>query len=628
MSLELSLVELLAHPAARLLTLALLHFLWQGLAIGVLLVAVVELCGIRRTTTRYALSLAALCAMLLCPLATLAWLSLPGDAVAPVFAADVELLTPEFTTSAGWLETLQPVALAIWLAGVCVFGGRLLAGAVGLSRLRRGRQPLPLDLASLVERLGRRMKMEALPLVFISRQVTEAMAVGLLRPLVLIPAAWVSEMPLDLLEAVIAHELAHLRRRDLWVNLLQRLAETVLFYHPAIWWLSRRLRTERELCADELAVAATGRRLEYAQALEQVAHRRQAEIRPALAAFMRGEKNMRVLERVRNVLGLAGGQRSRLWPVGIVALALPVALWAAAVGLRVATADEPKDGEKKVEAKFFGKDGEVKKEVAREGEVKKEGARDGAVKKEGPRDGEVKKEGARDGEVKKEVKKEVARDGEVKKEVARDIDVKKDGDRVPNNRTPVDRQAAGTANAREAATIEKLMATVNRLSQQVERLQAEVTALRSGKGEAAVKEAGADRREAATREAIRAREGDKPRAEGDRPREGADKPRPTADRPREGADRPRAEGDRPREGADKPRAEGDRPREGADKPRAEGERRETEIRKIEALRERVNDDKAAAATERELIAKKRAAAAEAEKRDAVEKAAAEKKVQK
>src|SRR5262245_37253709 len=387
-------LELLAHPAARLLTLALAHFLWQGLAIAAVLAGAVQLLGVRRATSRYSWSLAALAAMLLCPPATLAWLSLPsGSPSAAIVVADGPSIEVVHSLTS-YLVPLQPVALAAWLCGVAVFGARLLAGAIGVARLRRHKLPLPLDLASLVERLGRCLDLDALPLVFISRQATEAMAVGLLRPLVLIPAAWVTEMPLDMLEAVIAHELAHLRRRDLWVNLLQRLAETLLFYHPAIWWLSRRLRTERELCADELAVAVTGRRLEYAQALEQVAHRRQAEVRPALAAFMRGETNMRVLERVRNVLGLAGGERSRLWPVGIAALALPAVLWIAAAGWRSAVADEPKDGDKPV----------VKKDSDRPDVVRKDAAdakffatqdRDGDGKKEGPRDGEVKKDAPR-----------------------------------------------------------------------------------------------------------------------------------------------------------------------------------------------------------------------------------------
>jgi len=341
--------------------------------------------------------------------------------------------------------------------------------------------------------------MNALPLVFVSRQVSEAMAVGLLRPLVLIPAAWVTELPLPMLEAVIAHELAHLRRRDLWINLLQRLAETLLFYHPAVWWLSRRLRAERELCADELAVAVTGRRLEYAQALEQVAHRRQAEVRPALAAFMRGDANMRVLQRVRNVLGLAGGERPSPWPVGLAALALPAVLAAAALSLSAQEADKPKEGDKpavqrdgdrpdapkegerKVEIRFFKKaDAAAQDEPRRDGDRPKEGARDGDRPREGARDGDRPREGARDGDR----PREGARDGDRPREGARDGDRPKEGPRDGEPRRDV---VKGRVILRDGERpdggdprIEELTALVRRLSQQVERLQAEVNALRGG----------------------------------------------------------------------------------------------------------------------------------------------------
>ncbi len=77
--------------------------------------------------------------------------------------------------------------------------------------------------------------------------------------MVLLPAALLTGMPAELLEAVIAHELAHIRRLDLWVNLGQRVVETLLFYHPAVWWLSARVRREREVCCDEAAAGATER---------------------------------------------------------------------------------------------------------------------------------------------------------------------------------------------------------------------------------------------------------------------------------------------------------------------------------------------------------------------------------
>src|SRR5262249_13954286 len=152
--------------------------------------------------------------------------------------------------------TAAPWLVLGWLLGVGVLSLRLLAGAAAVARLRRGRSPLPGDWPQRVTRLAGRIGFRAAPTVCLSARTAQALAARVPRPLLLLPAAWLMDLPPDVLEAVIAHELAHLRRHDLWINLWLRVAETVLFYHPAVWWLSRRLRAERELCCDELAAAA------------------------------------------------------------------------------------------------------------------------------------------------------------------------------------------------------------------------------------------------------------------------------------------------------------------------------------------------------------------------------------
>jgi beta-lactamase regulating signal transducer with metallopeptidase domain len=333
-----SFVDWLAQPASRLLTLTLVHFLWQGLLIALCLTLLVRLCGIRRPSARYACALVALFAMAAFPIATLIWISLARDSAQfspPLQSADSSKPASILASTADAsvlpgdplaFESMQPYVLAAWLGGVMFFGSRLVAGAIGISQLRRSRLPLPKALAASVERLGCRLRMDALPLVFLSKQVTDAMALGLIRRFVLVPAAWATEMPLEMLEAVIAHELSHLRRMDLWANLLQRIVETLFFYHPAVWWLSRRLAIERELCTDELAVAATGERLIYAQTLEYIASKRPADIRPALAAYLQGEHEMRLLQRIRNVLAPSSKQ-GRHWPAGLMAVGLAICLW-------------------------------------------------------------------------------------------------------------------------------------------------------------------------------------------------------------------------------------------------------------------------------------------------------------
>ena len=153
-----SLVDWLAQPAGRVLTFALLHFLWQGLLVAVSLAVLVKLCRIRRTSTRYACSLTALVAMAAFPVATLAWLALnPGDTphFQPLMPAsstgrfiglattiDEALLVSGPRT----VDSLQPYVLAAWFGGVMYFGSRLVAGAVGVARLRRSRLPIPAEL--------------------------------------------------------------------------------------------------------------------------------------------------------------------------------------------------------------------------------------------------------------------------------------------------------------------------------------------------------------------------------------------------------------------------------------------------------------------------------------------------
>ena len=165
-----------------------------------------------------------------------------------------------------------------------------LRPAIGIreiGRLRRdGVSPVADNVAALLSDLARRMGLTRPVAILESARVQVPVVVGHLRPLILLPVSLASQLPVAQLEAILAHELAHVRRHDYLVNLWQTLAETVLFYHPAVWWLSRRLRQERENCCDDLAVAVVENRVEYGRALLAVA---QLQAHPtALALGVRG----------------------------------------------------------------------------------------------------------------------------------------------------------------------------------------------------------------------------------------------------------------------------------------------------------------------------------------------------
>lgn len=352
-----SIVEFLSQPLWQRLGLTLVHFLWQGLAIAVLVGVLVRVFRLNHGNTRYATYLLAFAAMIVCPVVTFTIIDIPISPNAE-FATETEStqvvdnvsytalpagdILPEAETSSpalptltdsiplgerisGWLHISMPWILVIWMVGVVVLSVRLLMGFVGVYRWRHHLKPLPERLAQRVASLTERLGMQGFSRVFISPTVLQAMAVGYLRPMVLLPAAMVTRMQPDMLEAIIAHELAHIRRFDLWVNLAQRVVETLLFYHPAVWWLSNCLRSERELCCDELAVKATGERLTYASALEYAGRARLFGKQPGLAVGLGQSRPM--LSRVRHILGFASTQQnSRFWLAGVITILLLAAL--------------------------------------------------------------------------------------------------------------------------------------------------------------------------------------------------------------------------------------------------------------------------------------------------------------
>ena len=353
-----SIVEFLSQPLWQRLGLTLVHFLWQGLAVVALVGVLVRVFRLNHGNARYAAYLLAFIAMIVSPVVTFIAIDIPispdtelvtGARSAEVvetssyaalptgdMLAEAETSSPAMPTLADsiplgqrisdLLNVSMPWALVIWMVGVVVLSMRLLMGFVGVYRWRHHLEPLPERLVQRIVSLSEGLGMRGFSGVFISPTVLQAMAVGYIRPMVLLPAAMVTQMQPEMLEAVIAHELAHIRRLDLWVNLAQRVTETLLFYHPAVWWLSKCLRSERELCCDELAVKATGQRLAYATTLENVGRARFVAKQPILATGL-GQDNKPTLSRVRHILGLTPTRRNcPFWLAGVITVLFLVTL--------------------------------------------------------------------------------------------------------------------------------------------------------------------------------------------------------------------------------------------------------------------------------------------------------------
>lgn len=257
------------------LAMALLHFLWQGAAVGALAWLSLSLLRRARPQARYAVACAALLLCVLLPAWSLAH-ALAGmarDALpqgAPALDAGIDTMPLVWLRDAGQASALSPALswiVALWAAGACLLLLRMACGLAWLHRLQAGahadgRWQACVDRLALRLRVGRRVALRVVD------AGDSPVCAGWWRPVVLLPAAIAARMPAELLEALLAHELAHVRRHDYLVNLLQGAVEALLFYHPVVWWLSRRIRIERELVADDLAAAELGdpRRLAVALA--------------------------------------------------------------------------------------------------------------------------------------------------------------------------------------------------------------------------------------------------------------------------------------------------------------------------------------------------------------------------
>ena len=302
----------------------LLHFLWQGSLVAIVAVTVLRFCRLGSSNIRYVVACFALAAMLAAPLMTayvLAAQSAPatfrsasalvdaGRSVAERGATleGLRIAQEALAKSAGFsaLEDYFPLIVSVWLAGVSVLLVHTFRGWYHIRRLHKAALAwAPSSWQLPANRLAQRLALRKAVRVVEFSTVDVPTVLGWLRPVIILPVAAVAQLPPAQVEAILAHELAHVRRHDYLVNLLQRVAEAVLFYHPAIWWISARVREEREHCCDDLAIDICGDRDNYAIALAELERQRTTAPVLGLAAT-----DGPLLNRIRRILQVSGPER-------------------------------------------------------------------------------------------------------------------------------------------------------------------------------------------------------------------------------------------------------------------------------------------------------------------------------
>ncbi|HYL86658.1 MAG TPA: M56 family metallopeptidase [Candidatus Angelobacter sp.] len=314
----------------------LLHFVWQGAGLAALFALANSAC--RRATTRYALAVLTLVLMMAAPVITFTALRqqttpavtfgarrASASAVKPVQGVSVtaRLSAPSPETPAS-----QPPGMLwfveAWFLGVVLLSLRTAGGLFVIERMRRKEiRPVAQELYEKCVALQRRMGLDRVVRYCECLRLDAPAVLGWFRPVVLLPARALTGLSEDQIAAVIAHELAHIRRLDCFVNLFQIGVETLLFYHPAVWWVSQRIRTERENCCDDEAIAVCGDAVNYARALTLM-----EEWRTAPSLMMAANRSP-LSQRVLRLLGLEG-------PIGRVRMAGLTAGFACLVGALLA----------------------------------------------------------------------------------------------------------------------------------------------------------------------------------------------------------------------------------------------------------------------------------------------------
>jgi GWxTD domain-containing protein len=308
-------IQLLVRThAAKALGWTLLHSVWEGAVIALTLT--IALAFLRSSRTRYAAGCLAMLSLLVAFGLTFAFL-LPQPtqpaATAKILALshpDDPWLGAKNSTDFRPLDSL-PWLAPFWIAGVLVFHMRTLAGWMSAQRLRTtGVCSAPEMWQQRLHDLGARVRLSR-PVILLESCLTDTpVVIGCFRPVILAPVGLLAGFPSEQVESILLHELAHILRHDYLINLLQSCVESLWFYHPAAWWISRVIRSERENCCDDLVVATHGDPRQYAAALVSLEEARRAVRQPLLAATGGG-----LVRRIRRLLYPPEQPRTALTPI-------------------------------------------------------------------------------------------------------------------------------------------------------------------------------------------------------------------------------------------------------------------------------------------------------------------------
>lgn len=297
------------------------HSLWIGALISILLFITLNILSRASARLRYNISLGALISIVVIlplvfsqtrenagdntheKLSQLEYITdiLPLKTDLTEYSSDIRNIKTDINQAIiNFLNRNYDTVTIFWLIGMLVMAFRFTGGIIYAGKQKKSCQDKEISrLVPLVkvlkDKLGIRRKVKIIESVFHKIPLT----IGILKPVILLPIGVLAGIPYEQVEAIIAHELAHIRRHDYLVNIFQSLIEIILFYHPAIWWISSIIRNEREIVCDNIAMDLSDEKLTYIKALLSISELESRGISPAVA-FTGNNKNL--LNRIKELL--------------------------------------------------------------------------------------------------------------------------------------------------------------------------------------------------------------------------------------------------------------------------------------------------------------------------------------
>lgn len=307
-----TIAQILSDEVVQALGWTVIHSLWQAALLAAVAGVGMLLMHRRPARERYFLSVSALTGVLLW--AVITFLSYyepaPELTTAVIVSGDLSALDLTPTSSdwtggiaaqfSGYFNRNAPLIATIWMLGMTFFLLRMLGALLYANQLKRRHvTTLPEKWQQSMHNFARRIGIKRAVRLLESAAIKTPMTIGYLKPVILLPVGMVNNLSPQQVEAILAHELAHIYRSDFLVNIFQAIIETLFYFNPAVWWLSAAVRAEREDCCDDIAILHCNNSLDYAKALVSV--QEWGRPRSNFALAFAGGKN-RLLNRVRRIL--------------------------------------------------------------------------------------------------------------------------------------------------------------------------------------------------------------------------------------------------------------------------------------------------------------------------------------